>query len=92
VAAAYALSTPLAALLLARQIRAVAPARLLPSAGPAAGAALAAGAIMALIAGQLNASLAALAVAAVAGLAVYAGLIAWWQGRRLLADARELWR
>ena len=92
VAAAYALSTPLAALLLARQIRAVAPVRLLPSAGPAAGAALAAGAIMALIAGRLNASLAELAVAAVAGLAVYAGLIAWWQGRRLLADARELWR
>ena len=90
VAAAYALSTPLAALLLARQIRAVAPVRLLPNAGPAAAAAVAAGAIMALVAAWLGASLAILAVAAAVGLAVYGVLIAWWQGRRLLADAREL--
>ena len=92
VAAAYALSTPLAALLLARQIQTVAPVRLLPNVGPAAAAAVAAGAIMALVAARLGAGLAALVVAAAAGLAVYAGLIAWWQGRRLLADARELRR
>jgi hypothetical protein len=47
---------------------------------------------MALIAGRLGEGLAVLAVAAAAGLAVYAGLVTWWQGRRLLADARELRR
>jgi teichuronic acid exporter len=92
VAVAYALSTPLAALLLVRQIRTVAPVRLLPNAGPAAAAAVAAGVVMALIAGRLGEGLAVLAVAAAAGLAVYAGLVTWWQGRRLLADARELRR
>ena len=90
VAAAYALAAPLATLLLARQMQAVAPVRLLPNVGPAATAAVVAGAIMALAAAWLGVGLAALAVAAAAGLAVYAGLIAWWQGRRLWADVREL--
>ena len=92
VAAAYALSTPLAALLLARQVRTVASVRLLPNAGPAAAAAAVAGVIMALFASQMGGGLAVLAVAAAAGLALYAALIAWWQGRRLLADLRELRR
>jgi len=92
VAAAYALSTPLAALLLARQIRTVAPVRLLPNAAPAAAAAGAAGVIMALLAGRIGSGLAALAAVAAVGLAVYAALIAWWQGHRLLADLQELRR
>jgi len=90
VAAAYALSTPLAALLLVRQIRAVTPVRLLPNGGPAAAAAGVAGAIMTLLAGQMSGGLIALAVAAAVGLALYSALIACWQGRRLLADVREL--